>query len=71
MKWDCRGVKENIENIKSFLATSKKANKNFVAYKALKEQDRVITNLLADKDNDERSLMSYRRQVRVLLRQLA
>lgn len=61
MKWDCRGVKENIENIKSFLATSKKANKNFVAYKALKEQDRVITNLLADKDNDERSLMSYRR----------
>ena len=71
MKWDCRGVKENIENIKSFLATSKKANKNFVAYKALKEQDRVITNLLADKDNDESSLMSYRRQVRVLLRQLA
>lgn len=71
MKWDCRGVKENIENIKSFLSTSKKANKNFVAYKALKEQDRVITNLLADKDNDERSLMSYRRQVRVLLRQLA
>lgn len=71
MKWDCRGVKENIENIKSFLANSKKANKNFVVYKALKEQDRVITNLLADKDNDERSLMSYRRQVRVLLRQLA
>lgn len=71
MKWDCRGVKENIEKIKSFLATSKKANKNFVAYKAIKEQDRVITNLLADKDNDERSLMSYRRQVRVLLRQLA
>ena len=71
MKWDCRGVKENIENIKSFLANSKKANKNFVVYKALKEQDRVITNLLADKDNDEHSLMSYRRQVRVLLRQLA
>ena len=71
MKWDCRGVKENIENIKNFLATSKKADKNFIAYKALKEQDRVITNLLADKDNDERSLMSYRRQVRILIRQLA
>lgn len=70
MKWDCRGVKENIENIKNFLTTSKKADKNFIAYKALKEQDRVITNLLADKDNDERNLMSYRRQVRVLLRQL-
>lgn len=71
MKWDCRGVKENIENIKNFLATSKKADKNFIAYKALKEQDRVITNLLAEQDNDERSLMSYRRQVRILLRQLA
>lgn len=70
MKWDCRGVKENIENIKNFLATSRKADKNFIAYKALKEQDRVITNLLANKDNDESSLMSYRRQVRVLLRQL-
>lgn len=71
MKWDCIGVKENIENIKNFLATSKKADKNFIAYKALKEQDRVITNLLAEQDNDERSLMSYRRQVRILLRQLA
>ena len=71
MKWDCRGVKETIEDIKNFLATSKKADKNFIAYKALKEQDRVITSLLADEENDERCLMSYRRQVRTLLRQLA
>lgn len=70
MKWDCRGVKETIEDIKNFLATSKKADKNFIAYKALKEQDRVITSLLADEENDERCLMSYRRQVRTLLRQL-
>lgn len=71
MKWDCRGVKETIEDIKNFLATSKKADKNYIAYKALKEQDRVITNLLSDDDNDKRQLMSYRRQVRTLLRQLA
>lgn len=70
MKWDCRGVKETIEDIKNFLATSKKVDKNLIAYKALKEQDRVITSLLADKENDERCLMSYRRQVRTLLRQL-
>ena len=70
MKWDCRGVKETIEDIKNFLATSKKADKNFIAYKALKEQDRVITSLLADEENDERCLISYRRQVRTLLRQL-
>lgn len=70
MKWDCRGVKETIEDIKNFLATSKKADKNFIAYKALKEQDRVITSLLADEENDKRCLMSYRRQVRTLLRQL-
>ena len=71
MKWDCRGIKETIEDIKNFLATSKKADKNYIAYKALKEQDRVITNLLSDDDNDKRQLMSYRRQVRTLLRQLA
>lgn len=70
MKWDCRGVKETIEDIKNFLATSKKADKNFIAYKALKEQDKVITSLLADEENDEHCLMSYRRQVRTLLRQL-
>ena len=70
MKWDCRGTKEAIENIKNFLATSKKADKDFIAYKALKEQDRVITALLADEDNDQSSLLTYRRQVRTLLRQV-
>lgn len=71
MKWDCRGVKERIEDIKNFLATSKRADKDFIAYKALKAQDRVISALLVDEDNDKRYLMSYRRQVRTLLRELA
>lgn len=70
MKWDCRGTKEAIEKIKNFLATSKRADKDFVAYKALKEQDRVITSLLADEGNDQNSLLTYRRQVRTLLRQV-
>ena len=70
MKWDCRGTKEAIEKIKNFLATSKRADKDFIAYKALKEQDRVITSLLADEDNDQNSLLTYRRQVRTLLRQV-
>ena len=69
MKWDCRGVKETIEDIKSFIATSKRADKDFVAYKALKELDKNITVLLTDEDNDSRYLMSYRRQVRQLLLQ--
>lgn len=69
MKWNCLGVKENIEEIKSFLNTSKKADKDFIAYKALKELDRNITVLLADEDNDSNHLLSYRRQVRQLLLQ--
>lgn len=69
MKWNCLGVKENIEKIKSFLNTSKKADKDFIAYKALKELDRNITVLLADEDNDSNHLLSYRRQVRQLLLQ--
>ena len=70
MKWDCRGVNETIENIKNFLATSKKADKNFIAYKALKQQEKVISALLKDSENDENCLLSYRRQVRLLLRQV-
>lgn len=69
MKWNCLGIKENIEEIKSFLNTSKKADKDFIAYKALKELDRNITVLLADEDNDSNHLLSYRRQVRQLLLQ--
>ena len=69
MKWNCLGVKENIEEIKSFLNTSKKADKDFIAYKALKELDKNITVLLADEDNDSNHLLSCRRQVRQLLLQ--
>ena len=69
MKWNCLGVKENIEEIKSFLNTSKKADKDFIAYKALKELDRNITVLLADEGNDSNHLLSCRRQVRQLLLQ--
>lgn len=37
MKWNCTGVKESIEKIKNFINTSKRADKDFIAYKALKE----------------------------------
>lgn len=69
MKWNCTGVKESIEEIKKFIATSKRADKDFIAYKALKELDRDINVLLADSDNDCSHLLSYRRQVRQLLLQ--
>lgn len=69
MKWNCQGVKESIEEIKNFIATSKRADKDFIAYKALKELDRDINVLLADPDNDCSHLLSYRRQVRQLLLQ--
>lgn len=69
MKWNCTGVKERIEEIKNFMATSKRADKDFIAYKALKELDRNITVLLTDEDNDSNYLLSYRRQVRQLLLQ--
>lgn len=69
MKWNCLGVKESINEIKNFINTSKKADKDFIAYKALKELDRNITVLLADEDNDSNHLLSYRRQVRQLLLQ--
>lgn len=68
MKWNCPGVKESIEQIKEFLNTSRKADKNFIAYKALKDLDRTISTLLEDSENDPRYLMSYRRQVRTLLK---
>ena len=69
MKWNCLGVKERIDEIKNFINTSKKADKDFIAYKALKELDNNITVLLADEDNDSNHLLSYRRQVRQLLLQ--
>lgn len=69
MKWNCTGVKESIEEIKKFIATSKRSDKDFIAWKALKELDRDINVLLADSDNDCSHLLSYRRQVRQLLLQ--
>lgn len=69
MKWNCTGVKERIEEIKNFITTSKRADKDFIAYKALKELDNNITVLLTDPDNDSNYLLSYRRQVRQLLLQ--
>ena len=68
MKWKCLGVKEEIEDIKKFLISSKRADKNFVGYKALKQLDNTITNLMSDSDNDTNALLTYRRQVRTLLR---
>ena len=70
MKWNCSGVKEEIENIKSFLSSSKRADKNFVGYKALKQLDNTITTLMSDSDNDQNTLLTYRRQVRLMLRGL-
>ena len=69
MKWNCPGVKESIEEIKNFIATSKRADKDFIAYKALKELDNNITVLLTEPDYDCSHLLSYRRQVRQLLLQ--
>lgn len=69
MKWNCPGVKESIEEIKNFITTSKRADKDFIAYKALKELDSNITVLLTDPDNDSNYLLSYRHQVRQLLLQ--
>lgn len=68
MKWKCLGVKEEIEDIKKFLISSKRADKNFVGYKALKQLDNTITTLMSDSDNDTNALLTYRRQVRTLLR---
>lgn len=70
MKWNCLGVKEEIENIKSFLNSSKRADKNFVVYKELKQLDNTITTLMSDSDNDQNTLLTYRRQVRIMLRGL-
>lgn len=67
MKWNCPGIKEQIEKIKIFIATSKSLDKDYVAYKALKQLDVVITSELSDEDNDTNSLLTYRRQVRQLL----
>lgn len=61
MKWDCRGIKEQINNIK-------KADKGFKAYRALKLLDTTISSLMADNDNDMNQLLTYRRQVRMELR---
>ena len=70
MKWNCPGVKQEIENIKSFLATSRKADKAFIAYKALKQLENTIAVLEQDSENDLSWLLTYRRQVRTLLREV-
>lgn len=70
MKWNCTGVAERIEQVKSFLATSRKADKSFIAYQALKELDRNITVLMQDEENDQRWLLTYRRRVRTLQREV-
>lgn len=70
MKWNCPGVKNEIEKIKEFLHTSRKADKNLIAYKALKSLDNTITSLTVDAENDEKFLLTYRREVRLLMRGL-
>lgn len=69
MKWNCTGIKERIEEIKLFISSSRRSDRDFVAYKALKELDKTISALIADEDNDICNLLSYRRQVRQLLLQ--
>ena len=61
MKWDCRGIKEQLNKIQ-------RSGRGFAAYKALKALDTTITSLVADSDNDTNALLTYRRQVRMTLR---
>lgn len=61
MKWDCRGIKEQINKIKE-------SGKSFTSYKALKGLDNTISALMQDTDNDTNSLLTYRRIVRTELR---
>lgn len=70
MKWNSIGVKERIEEIEKFLSTSNRADKSSTAYRALKQLDTTITTLLSDNYNDENSLLTYRRQVRMMIRKL-
>lgn len=71
MKWNCIGVKERIEQIESFINNSRCSDKQYRAYRALKELDRNITILMEDEDNDTSYLLTYRRKVRTLLRKIA
>lgn len=68
MHWKCIGVEETINKIKYFLSISNRADELFTAYKALKQLDNNITILMDDDDNDKSYLLTYRRQVRTLLR---
>lgn len=61
MKWDCRGIKEQLNKIQE-------SGKGFTSYKALKALDATITSLMADDDNDTNALLTYRRQVRIALK---
>lgn len=70
-KWNCIGVQQEIDDIKQFINISRRHDKDVVAYRALKSLDKTISNLMLDDDNDERKLMSYRRQVRTLLKEVA
>ena len=70
MKWDCKGIKEDIQNIKDFLNTSRKADKSFIAYKRLKALDNVITSLMEDDENDIKCLFTCRHKVRLLIKSI-
>lgn len=69
--WKCPGVKQSIEETDKFIKTSRRADKNAVAYRKLKQLDSNITALMSDPDNDKSSLLTYRRKVRQLLRKVS
>ena len=60
------GVKEELEKIKAFRATSKRADADYLAYNRLKAVERTISSLLMD-DEGNTYLLTYRRETRQLL----
>lgn len=74
-KWQYNGIKEKVDQLEEGLKRSRNANKINSVAKALREQDKIISqemdrieNGTSDVPGDKNSLLTLRRRVRQLMK---
>ena len=70
--WDYPGIRDSIDKIEAKASRARSANTYADLIKALKSIDRTITTSMntGDERDDKNALLTYRRRVRTLTRQL-
>lgn len=68
--WNYQGITEAVDRLENSLNRTNSINRISSIYRALREQDTVISRELESGDGDRRVLLSQRRRVRQLMRRI-